>query len=177
MSRFGRTLIVGAAAATTLPLDIELLAPVLGAPAAVALHLVAAVAVWLATLASGARQRFAALCAALCLGLLAWSVAGSLAGLSLLLGGVAASLRTGWLCGPATVRKAATEVAILALATACGALLYQPGALGAALATWAWFVAQSLYFAVEQAPTRATRHRGDPFDKAADSLERLLAPH
>ncbi len=177
MSPFTRTLVLGAAAAASLPLTALALGRFVGTESALALHAVAVAAVYLACLTAGVRRRVAIATVALVGGALAWASAGSLAGLLVLLGLLVAGIRSGWLFPCGTLRGLAVEAGVLAGALATAGFLYSlfaPGLVAAAVATWGAFVVQSFFFLVGDAePRRATPGR-DAFEQAAGELEKLL---
>lgn len=176
MSAFTKTLCVGAAAAASLPLGLAVLGPAIGGESALALHAVLSVAVYLAALATGTRRRLGVFAAACGLGGAAASLSASWTGLALLLGAVVAVIRAGWLLRRGWLRSLAVEAVVLVVATATLALLVAwapPGPAGFAVASWGWFVAQSLGVLIGGGTALRARS-GDPFEEAARRLEALL---
>jgi hypothetical protein len=178
MSDFGKTLVSGAVAAASLPLSILALGSWLGVTGAVALHAVIAVAFHLAWLATGPRRRAAVFATVALLGALSAGASGSLGGLLVLLSGLVASVRSGWLFRRPPARALAVEAAVQVGALGVGWLLFSlvaPGPVGLAVVVWGWFVAQSGFFLVGELRPRRAHRSGDAFEDASRALDRLLA--
>lgn len=177
MSPFSRTLGVGAVAALSLPLTVLGLGHSLGAETALALHAVAVTAAYLACLAPGAGNRVAVFAIVSLLGAGVWMVAGPPHTGSVLIGLAVAAVRSGWLFPRNTLRALALEAGVLVAASATAACLlplFPSPLVGAAVATWGWFVAQSFFFLVGDPLPAARPSRGDAFERAAGELEKLL---
>jgi len=180
---FGRTLALGAVAATSLPLVLCVFQR-LGASGApreselgLGLYWVVAAACSLAATAAPRRVRAVVPFSAFVLGLMVLSLSPGLAALAVALTFVVSVARSGFLLrqppGRALVHEAVCGAASLGLAWA----LYQPTVFGAALSLWGWFLVQScFYLLVEVFPRRPRPGQGDAFEVARARLLELLGP-
>jgi hypothetical protein len=173
---FARTLAFGAVGALALPVAVLVMAPALPAAWAAASFSAAAAVLYAAGLARGHRAQVAAAAAAFAVvaasGWLAEHPRELLAGAAL-----AVALVRGALHRPAPLGRAlGVELVLGASGLAAAAALAGASLLGWALAFWAWFLVQSLFFLV--AGPRRSVGRTDPpedaFERACRQLESLL---
>jgi hypothetical protein len=173
---FARTLAFGAVGALALPVAVLVLAPALPAAWAATFFSAAAAIVYAAGLAEGHRARVAAAAGAFAIvaasGWLAEHPRELLAGAAL-----AVALVRGALHRPTPLGRALVlELLLGAGGLAAAAALAGTSLLGWALAFWAWFLVQSVFFLVG-GPRRAMRGsepRQDAFERARRELEALL---
>lgn len=172
---FPRTLLFGALAGVGWPAAALLLTVAFDARDALAIYLVGVAAIYVAGLGGSPRRALGNGLLALGLGALLLLLAPGMATVAL-----GAALLVG-LCrfrlygeGGRT-RAAVVELGTLGLGLALARALAGPSPMAVALAIWAFFVAQSLYFL---APGLRRRHRDvdsiDPFDLAVRRAEALM---
>ncbi len=171
---FGKTLLVGAAAAVSLPFFVPLMAALVGDGLALSLHWVLVVVGYLMLLASGARRRLGVALAGGIAIVVALALASSAIEVIVGATGVLAIVRSGCLYRSRPARAVLLEGVLAAAALSVVHFLLVPGLFGNALALWGWFVVQSFFFLVGGVELRRSAPGGDPFDVARRRLLALL---
>jgi hypothetical protein len=171
---FGRSLVFAAVAAAGLLVLEPLLAPILGAGNALCLFAVGIVPVYLAGLAPSWRRGFVAAVAASVLGgvllLLMLNPTLTVTGAA----AIVAFCRSGILYRQQPLRAVATEALLFAGGLAIAGFLATGGIVSWSLATWGYFLVQSVFFLIGGVQVRRETGPEDPFDRARAELLALL---
>ncbi len=172
---FGGSLVFAAVAAGALLVTFPLLAPVVGAAAALCLFSVGIAVVYLVGLAPSWRRGFGAAIVASVLGaillILPFGVPCTVAGAA----GIVALCRSGVLYRQRTLRTLVAEVGLLTGGLALASFLVGGGLVSWALAVWGYFLIQSVFFLIGGVEARRDRGPVDPFDRARAELLALLS--
>ena len=172
---FGRTILFGGLAAAGWPAVALLLRPIAAPGDALAIYLLAVASVYVAGLGASPRRALGA-------GVLATFMSACVLALAPDLGGVIAGAVAVLAIGRVRLFQAgglARTLAVEGIALSIGLLLARaiagPDPMHVALALWAFFLPQSLYFLVGGVTTRRDPIEGlDPFDAAYHRAEALI---
>lgn len=171
---FAGSLVFAAVAAAALLLVQPLLASLIGTHDALRLFAVGSVALYVAGLAPSWRRGFVAAVAASGLGVvllvLPFGVPCTVAGAAAIL----AFCRSGILYRAAPLRAIVAEAVLLAAGLALADFLASGGVVSFALATWGYFLVQSVFFLIGGVAIRREPGPSDPFDRARAELLALL---
>ncbi len=171
---FGGSLVFAAVAAGALLVTFPLLAPVVGAAAALCLFSVGIAVVYLVGLAPSWRRGFGAAIVASVLGaillILPFGVPCTVAGAA----GIVAVCRSGVLYRQRTLRALVAEAGLTAGGLALASFLAAGGLVSWALAAWGYFLVQSVFFLVGGVQPRREGGPSDPFDRAREELLTLI---
>ena len=171
---FGRTLAFGLLAALGVPAVRLLQVPLMGHPAIWHFYVAGLAVVYLIAIAGSPRRVLGSALlgsiGAVALLLLTPGIGVTVVGASLLV----ACVRSGFLYRVPQPRLLLLEAGLLGVSLAAVELLVGPGVFGIALAVWAYFLVQSLWFLVARPRPRTLEPPGDPFERARDRLDGLL---
>jgi len=170
---FGRSVLFAALAGAAWPAFALAAGALLGMNAAFSLYAVGATAVYVAglapNLARGLASAFAAVAIAVTVAAVAGAPGGAALGAALALGIV----RSGLLYPSRNARAIAIEALLIGGGLALARFLSAPGALGAALALWGFFLVQSAFFAI--GGVRTPDAGGGALDRFERARRRALA--
>ena len=174
---FGRTLLYALGSAAALPAAVVFLGPAWGTSAALGLYVWAAAGLYAWGVARGRRGRWAAAAGALGGALLAWSFSPGLAWSAL--GGAALVALCRGVIEPRQRRGRALAIELLLGGAGLGAaaFLASGGLRSLALATWGYFLVQSLYFLLGGRAGAGRAAELDRFEQARARLQQLLRHH
>lgn len=171
---FARSLGFAALAAAGIPLFVAGLGPFLGHALALQLYLVSAGVAYAASMAPDLRRAFVAATLAAALGgfllLLPLRLPAVAAGSALTL----ALVRSSYLYRGSGLRGVGLELGLQAAGLLLAAHLAGSGLMSLAMATWGYFLVQSLFFLVGGLSLRRSESQADPFDAARSRLLALL---
>jgi hypothetical protein len=174
---FGRAIAFALAAAAALFAAQVLLAPLVGARATLRVFAVASAVVYLAGLGPSWRRGAAAAAAATAAGAVLLLLPTSVAHTAVAAAGVLAACRSGIVYRSRPLRALFVELLLVAGGLALAGKLVAVaggGVLAAALAAWAFFLVQSVFFLIGGIEARPDPGPADPFERARSELLALL---
>jgi hypothetical protein len=171
---FSRSLVFAALAGTGVPLILGGLGPLLGHAFAMQLYLVGSAVAYAAAMAPNLRRATLAAAAAGTAGTLLLALPLGLPGLAVGSALVVALCRSGLLHQAGGLRGIVLEGVLQAAGLLLAAFLADRSAISLAVATWGYFLVQSLFFLVGGIQLRRPEPKGDAFDEARMRLLALL---
>ncbi len=171
---FARTLLFGALAALGVPAVKLLGTPLVGSSAAMGLYFAALAVGYLAAIAGTARRAAAVTLLSLPAACVVLLLASRPAGVALGAAAIVALGRSAFLYRAPWPRLFVVETVLLVLGLGLARSVAVPGAIGAMLAVWTWFLVQSAWFLLARPGAGARSQPGDGFERARERLERLL---
>ena len=171
---FSRSLLFAALAGTGVPLFVAGLGPLLGHAFAMQIYLVGSAVAYAASMAPSPRRAAAAAALVATLGLLLLALPLRLPTLAAGAALAVAVCRSGFLHQSGGLRGIALEIVLQGAGLLLAGFLAGGDSVSLAIATWSYFLVQSLFFLVGGIRLRRSEPRGDPFDEARMRLLALL---
>jgi hypothetical protein len=171
---FSRSLVFAALAGTGVPLFVGGLGPLLGHAFAMQVYVVGTAVAYAAAMAPNLRRATFAAAVTSAAGSLLLLLPLGLPGLALGSALVVAVCRSGLLHRAGGLRGIVLEAVLQGAGLLLASFLADRGVISLAIATWGYFLVQSLFFLVGGIELRRPEPKGDPFDEARMRLLALL---